>query len=488
MDHASLLRDAVNTATARGATYVEARYGRHTQETVRFSDGRRFGPGRRVTHGWSVRLVSKGAWGFASTSDVSMDALPGLIAAAFEISEASRSAGGRPVELSPHEPVVAEHRAIGQVDPFSVSMSDRADLMGAIHAEMATVDGITSTRGSLDFHREVMELITSEGTEILHEIGIVGGGYLARASTESETAMRSFPHHGGADYATGGFEWYEAMDFVGNATRTAREALLLLNAEACPRTTTTVILDPAMIGTALHETVGHATELDRILGEERDNFGSSFVQEHDIGSFPYASPAVSVTADATYPGGAGSYGFDGEGVPAQRLPLIADGVLVGALNSRESAAAIGTTSAGTGRAAGWARIPMARMTNLILEPGSKTLDELVANVDDGIYIVGDATTDIDDNRELCAFGGEIGWRIRRGELAEPVAKPIIFTDSHQLLRQADAVGRREESWITGIFGCGKGQPWQFLFTGQGGPPARFRNVAVGAPEGSKRHG
>lgn len=488
MDHTNLLRRAIDAASARGATYVEARYGRRNQETLGFADGRRVTAGRRHSEGWGIRVISGGAWGFASTSDLSEAVLDDLLADAFAIASATQLAGGAPVEMAPHEPVVAEHRAIGSIDPFSVSMADRAELMGSVHAEMRGVDGITATRATLDFHREVMELVTSEGTEISQEIAIVGGGYVARAAADGSLAMRSYPHHGGSDYATGGFEWFESMDFVGNAARTAREAVLLLSTDPCPSMTTTVILDPAMIGTVLHETVGHATELDRILGHERDNFGSSFVQVHDIGSFPYASPAVTVTADATYQGAAGSYGYDGEGVAAQRLPLITDGVLVGVTNSRESAAAIGTLSAGTGRVAGWSRIPMARMTNIVLQPGTKTLDELIADVDDGIYISGDATTDIDDNRELCAFGGEIGWRIRHGELAEPVARPVLFTDSHQLLRQADAVACEDESWVTGIFGCGKGQPWQFLFTGQGGPPARFRNVTVGAPDGHPFHG
>lgn len=483
MDHANLLRRAIDAASARGATYVEARYGRRSEETVGFADGRPVTAGRRCSDGWGIRIISGGAWGFASTADVSEAVLGELLTDAFAIADATRLAGGAPVTMAAHGPVVAEHQEIGSIDPFSVSMADRVELMGSVHAEMQGVDGITATRATLDFHREVMELITSEGTEIRQETGIVGGGYVARAAGNGFGAMRSYPHHGGSDYATGGFEWFESMDFVGNAARTAHEAVLLLNADPCPSMTTTVVLDPAMVGTVLHETVGHATELDRILGHERDSFGSSFVQVHDIGSFPYASPAISVTADATLPGGAGSYGFDGEGVAAQRLALITNGVLVGVTNSRESAAAIGTSSAGTGRVAGWSRIPMARMTNVVLQPGTKTLDELIADVDDGIYITGDATTDIDDNRELCAFGGEIGWRIRRGELAEPVARPILFTDSHQLLRQADAVGSEDESWVTGIFGCGKGQPWQFLFTGQGGPPARFRNVTVGAPDG-----
>ena len=126
---------------------------------------------------------------------------------------------------------------------------------------------------------------------------------------------------------------------------------------------------------------------------------------------------------------------------------------------------------------------MARMTNVYLEPGDDTLESLIGDVEDGIYIATDAMTDIDDNRELCSFGGEIGWRIRSGRLAEPIKRPYVYTDTHSLLEACDGIGSADERVVTGILGCGKGQPWQFIFTGQGGPPARFRNVSVGPPRG-----
>ena len=129
---------------------------------------------------------------------------------------------------------------------------------------------------------------------------------------------------------------------------------------------------------------------------------------------------------------------------------------------------------------------MARMTTVALEPGDADLETLIGDIDEGIYITTDVVTDIDDNRELCSFGGEIGWRIRHGRLTEPIARPYLYTDSHRLLRSCDRIGSADESVVTGILGCGKGQPWQFIHTGQGGPPARFRNVSVGPPEGGIR--
>ncbi len=484
MEHSDLLRRGVEAATAKGAQYAEARYGRKKRQTMQFASGEPVGMGSQLLEGWSLRVLVDGYWGFAACNDLAETSADKLIVTAFELAAAAQSAGGPRAELAPVPTVKSEHLAIGEVDPFSVSVEDRVELMRSIHSAMSAVDGFSKSSGMFDFHLDVMELMTNEGMEITQHLGVIGGGYVAFAEGANGARSRSFPHHGGKDYATAGFEWTEDIGLLDNAERTAREAVDLTEAVDCPQGRTTVILDSSMIGTVLHETVGHATELDRIIGDERDNFGSSFVKLSDIGSFPYASSAVSINADATYPLAAGSYGYDAEGVKAQPLPIVDKGTLVGAMNSRESAAEAGTVPVGTGRAVDWTRIPMARMTNMVLLPGTGSTDDLIAEVDDGIYISGDATTDIDDNRELCAFGGEIGWRIRRGELAEVIDKPIMYTDSHQSLRQVDRVAGEEESWVTGILGCGKGQPWQFVFSGQGGPPARFRNVDVGFPGGA----
>lgn len=486
MEYGNLLRRGVEMAVARGAEYVEARYGRKHRHSTTFGSGTVATTGSQVSDGWGLRVLVDGYWGFAATSDTSEDHLAEVVAFALELAAVAKALGGPRAELAPVEKVITEHIALGHRDPLVVPVAERISLFEGVHEAMRTVAGLSGSKGMVDIHRDVMELVTSEGSEIIQHIGVVGGGYIAFAEGNGKIARRSFPHHGGKDYATAGFEWYDDTGFIENAERTAQQAVSLLGASPCPNGVMSVVLDPAMVGTVLHETVGHATELDRIIGDERDNFGSSFLSVDQIGSFPYASPAVSVFADATYPLAAGSYGYDAEGVAARPLPIIDHGVLVGAMNSRESAASTGAEPAGTGRAVDWTRIPMARMTNMVLQPGEGSVEDLIGGVDDGLLIVGDATTDIDDNRELCAFGGEIGWRIRRGELAEVVEKPIIYTDSHQLLRQVDRVAGVEESWVTGILGCGKGQPWQFVFSGQGGPPARFRNVTVGFPEGGVR--
>jgi len=481
MEHKGLLAEAVERGLEWGASYVEARYGRADRQLLSLSDGAVASSGSELDMGVGVRMLVDGYWGFAASGTAGDGLATALVEQAGMIARQAARGGALPAVLAPHDPVVDDVVEVGAVDPASVSIDERIDLLRGVHESMSQVPGVAGTRAQMGIHREFMELITSEGTEITQEWGVVGGGYVALAEGEGTRARRSYPHHGGWDYASAGFEYFQADSFHGAAPRIAQESVLLLDAEVCPSTTTTVVLDPAMIGTMLHETVGHATELDRILGDERDNFGASFVTVDRIGSFPYGAPIVNIVADATLPGGAGSYRYDAEGVPAQNIPIIENGILVNALNSRECAVAVNQPSNGTARASSWNRIPMARMTNVVLQPGDDTLESLIAGVDDGIYIVTDVMTDIDDNRELCSFGGEIGWRIRSGELAEPIVRPYLYTDTHEIQGSCDGIGSAAESVVTGILGCGKGQPWQFIFTGQGGPPARFRNIAVGPP-------
>ena len=475
MSHPESLRRAVDAALSQGAQHVEARYGRETREVLTLVDGEVSASRRDETAGVGVRVLVDGGWGFCAAAD---DDPTVLAERAIALARASSRVGSREVVLANVAAVKAEHKLVGERDPTNVSLQERLDLLRGVDAALS-VSGIVRREVNMEIRREEMLLVTSDGSEIQQELALVGGGFACKAQSNGRSATRTYPHHGGWSYATGGFEWFDEIDLEGAAPRIAAEALLLLDAKPFSSAVTTVILDPMMIGTLLHETVGHATELDRSLGEERESFGATFVTSERVGTYPYASPTVTVTADATYPGAAGSYRYDAEGAPATCVPLIEHGVLVGLSTSRECAAELGQATTGAARASSWNRIPMARITNLVLQPGEHTLESLIADVDDGVYIATDATTDIDDNRELCAFGGEIGWRIRHGRLSEPLSRPIIYGDTHSFLRNCDGVGSLEETQVSGIAGCGKGQPWQFVTTGQGGPPARFRNVQLG---------
>jgi TldD protein len=229
----------------------------------------------------------------------------------------------------------------------------------------------------------------------------------------------------------------------------------------------------------VHDSIGHPIELDRVFGTEAAYAGTSFLTTEKLGNFKYGSEHVNVVADATEPGGLGTFGFDDEGVPAQRTEIVRNGLFLGYLTSRETAAALGQRSNGAMRASGWNRIPLIRMTNVSLEPGDWTLDDMIADTDDGIYMETNRSWSIDDKRLNFQFGTEIGREIKNGKLGDLVKNATYTGITPQFWGSCDAVGNRDTWVVWGTPNCGKGQPQQTMGTGHGASPARFRNVKVG---------
>ncbi|MBI4723148.1 MAG: TldD/PmbA family protein, partial [Candidatus Stahlbacteria bacterium] len=225
--------------------------------------------------------------------------------------------------------------------------------------------------------------------------------------------------------------------------------------------------------------VGHPTELDRVFGTEVSCAGTSHLTPDKLDKFCFGSPIVTITADATLPGGLGSFGYDDEGIPAQRSYIIKDGVFSGYLTSRETAPLIGQKSNGTMRAAGWSNIPLIRMTNINLEPGNWKLDDLIADTDDGVYICSPTMPSIDDKRLNYHIGSEVGWRIKNGKLTEIIKRPSYTGISYEIWQNCDAICGKEEWELWGVTGCGKGDPMQGMHVGHGASPARFRKIKVG---------
>ena len=278
------------------------------------------------------------------------------------------------------------------------------------------------------------------------------------------------------------------MDLEGNAERIASEAVALLTAETCPTKVTTLILGPTQLALQVHESCGHPTELDRVFGSEAAFAGTSFLTTDQLGSLRYGSPAVNLTADATNPGGLGTFGYDDEGVPAQRVPLVREGIFVGYLSSRETAVKLArlrgedpseARSGGAMRASGWNRIPLVRMTNINLEPGEWAFDDLIADTDDGIYMETNRSWSIDDKRLNFQFGTELAYEIKDGKLGRLLKNPIYTGMTPQFWGSCDAICSAEHWRVWGTPNCGKGQPAQIAHTGHGVAPARFRNIQVG---------
>jgi TldD protein len=291
---------------------------------------------------------------------------------------------------------------------------------------------------------------------------------------------RSYPSSFDGQFENRGYEMVHELPLVENAPKIGTEAVQLLSAEQCPRGQMDLILGSSQLALQIHESCGHPTELDRALGSELNYAGGSFLTTDKLGTFKYGSPIVNITADSVSPGGVGTFGYDDEGVPAQKWDLVKDGMFVGYLTSKETAAAVGEArSRGAMRAQGWHRIPLIRMNNVSLQPGEWTLDDLVADTANGVYMEINRSWSIDQLRYNFQFGTEIGWLIENGKMTRMLKNPTYQGLTPEFWGSCDAICDFKH-WVQwGLPNCGKGEPGQTISTGHGASPARFRNVQVG---------
>jgi TldD protein len=467
---------AIEAAKRAGATYADARVVLTETESWSVSGREVSSPSRSYDFGIGVRVIAGGAWGFAASWEVTEESAAALGKRAVEIARAGAILRSRPVELAPAEALTATYSTPVEIDPFALDADTKREFLLGAAAPMLDVDGVTSANGSLDFRRQTQRLVSSEGAMIRQVIVQSGAGI---AAAVGGAVTRSYPTSQGGQFGTGGFEFVRAIDFAGNARRIAEEAVALGKAPECPTGEMDLILDGPEVSLLIHESVGHALELDRVFGSEANFSGTSFATTDKLGKLQYGSKTVNIVSDPTAPGGLATYGYDDEGVRAYRADLIRDGVLVNYLSSRETAQRIGKTSTAAMRADGWGNVPLIRITNVNLSPGEPTLDELIADTKQGIFMSGSTSWSIDDRREGLRMGCEVGRRIEGGKLGEMVKSPGYSGNTLGIWNSCDAVCNKEHWRIWGTANCGKGQPGQNARTGQGAAPARFRRVRIG---------
>ena len=370
-----------------------------------------------------------------------------------------------------------------QKDPFAIPLETKVGILTEATQEMGKVKGLHLARGAMDLLRQTSWFLSSEGSDIEQTVTHTSGGIEATAIDGADVQHRSYPSSTRGHIGAAGFELVEGIDLQENARRTAEEAVALLSAPECPDAVTTLVIDGNQVMLQVHESVGHPTELDRVLGMEAAFAGTSFVGIPDVGSLRYGSDIVNITSDATIPGGLGTFAYDDEGVEAQRVDLVKNGILTGFQSSRETAAAAGQDrSNGTMRAEGWENFPLIRMTNINLLPGEGSFEDLLADVDDGIYMATNKSWSIDDKRKNFQFGCEIAWEIKNGKLGRMLKNPRYTGITPIFWASCDAIAGPEEWKVWGTPNCGKGQPGQTMRVGHGTSPARFRNVAIGTSQ------
>ncbi|HPO72779.1 MAG TPA: TldD/PmbA family protein, partial [Armatimonadota bacterium] len=383
------------------------------------------------------------------------------------------------VDLAPVEPARGRFEMPCRKDPFEVPLEEKISLLLDADAALRREPRVTVSEARMAFFREEKTFASTEGAYLEQVKTESGAGVAATATESGEAQTRSYPAAFGGDFAAAGYEFIESLDLEQGAETAGQEAAALLDAPQCPSGVTDLILEGQQLALQIHESCGHPVELDRVFGTEASYAGTSFLTTDKLDTFQYGSDAVTLVADATIEGGLGSFAYDDEGVPAQRVPLVEEGIFRGYLSSRETAARIGRTSSGAMRADGWNRIPLIRMTNINLEPGDWSLDEMIEETQEGLLLSTNRSWSIDDKRLNFQFGTEAAWEIRNGRLGRLLKNPTYTGITYQFWRACDAVARREEWRVWGIPNCGKGEPCQVAHVGHGASAARFRGVRVG---------
>ena len=475
-----LIDRALDAADRGGASYTEVRVAERETEQLTVKNGALEAATANASAGFGIRVLVDGAWGFSSSRSLEPAEADRVASEALEIARASGLARKSPVELDDTPPVTDTYRTPYDEDPFSVSLDDKLRILMDADANMARVPGVAIRESNLSAGRERKTFATSAGAWIEQEIVEAGGGIEATAVNDSEMQQRSYPNSFGGQSVTGGFEAVRALDLAEHAQESAELAVALLDAPQCPSGEMDLILDSTQVALQIHESCGHPTELDRVFGTEASFAGTSFLTTDKLNQLRYGSELVNIDADATAPGGLGTFGYDDEGVPAQNVPLISGGMLVGYLTSRETAPRIGRRSMGSARAWSWSHIPLIRMTNINLRPGDAgSLEDLIADTRDGIFMSINKSWSIDDRRLNFQFGDQAGWVIKNGKRTQLVRNPTYTGITPQFWGSCDAICGADEWTLWGLPNCGKGEPMQVGHVGHGAAPARFRGVKVG---------
>src|SRR5438874_10860053 len=364
---------ALDTAKLRGATYADARLMHIRQRDLTTKNGAVGTLAQSESIGIGIRVLANGAWGFASTDKLTREGVAACAAQAVSIAKASALAKRGDVKMVPEDAYIDSWQAPMRKDPFEIPLETQLDLLLKADVRMRAVKGVTLTETDMQFRKIDIWFASSIGSRIHQRKVISGGGIAATSFKGSEIQKRSYPNSFGGQYALAGYELIESLELPRHAPRVAEESIALHSAAQCPEKTGTLLLHGNQLGLQIHESVGHPIELDRVLGQAATFAGTRLLTLDKLNKLKYGSEIVNVVVDARldHGPGLGSFAYDDEGVPAQCTDIIKDGKFRGYLSNRETAHLIGLArSSGTMRTESWNRLPIIRMTNVSLLPGT----------------------------------------------------------------------------------------------------------------------
>ena len=477
---------ALNEAKRLGCSYSDIRFTRNRAQTIGVRNGQilRGGGGfsggdATETYGFGVRVIHGGVWGFASSPLVTPEEIKRVTAIATDVARASAIAKKRDVQLAP-VPAYDEYWEVKiEKDPWEVPLEEKVEMLRGVTSAMQETPAVLFAVASVGFEHEWKYLATSEGSFIEQVFHFVNYEANATARTGTQVKTRTFEGLAGA-----GYEALVKANLAGQAERIAAEAVEHSMAKPVGQGLKDLVLLPSHLALTIHEIVAHATEVDRIAGYEANYAGTSFVKIADLGKLKYGSKHFNISADRTFPTGMATVGFDDDGVKSQKWPIVKDGILVGLQTNRETAHLIGEKeSRGCTFANHWRNYPFLRMPNIQLEPGPKgspTVEQMIADVKDGVLVDGSGSFSIHQQRYNGQFGGDAFWEIKNGKKTRMVTDFTYNAITTDFWANLDAVGPPESWEHHGLTGDAKGQPMQVNHPSHGSAPCLIRKIMVGA--------
>ena len=433
-------------------------------------------PSLAQSRGAHISLSDRGGMAYAATSTLTREGLRAAIEQALQWLEVSRRHALIAAGRVPRPPRPGSYASTVKTSWEAWSLAEKLTLLQDINRSLKIADAIVDWQAHLSRRRTEVMLVTSDSVAIEQQFDYIIPGYAAVANKGAQTQMRTGGGWGSA--RQGGLEQLAAFDFPDSARQVAEEAIALVGAPECPRTIADLLLMPSQMMLQIHESIGHPLELDRILGDERNYAGTSFVTLDMFGSYRYGAELLNVTFDPTIAPEMASYGFDDEGMPAERAWLIREGILLRPLGGAVSQTRAGVAGVANARACDWNRPAIDRMANLNLEPGTSSLDELIGAIEYGVLMETNRSWSIDDSRNKFQFGCELGRLIENGELKGLVRNPNYRGISATFWRNLAAVGDAGTFEVWGTPNCGKGEPNQMIQVGHASPACVFRDVEI----------
>ena len=482
-DPETLALAGIDAARSAGAQYADARVGRYRRQSVSTRERQVTGVSDAESFGIGIRALVDGAWGFAATNELTVDAIARTAAEAVRTARAAKRAQRRPVELAPVAPAKGTWQTPIEVDPLEIPIEDKVALLLAANASALKVRNVRYATSGIASLREVKTLATTDGTLVTQTFYRIAPQFSATAigngdfqSYNEELAPRG-----------AGWEYVTSLDMPTNGERWAALAAEKLGAKSVDVGRYDLVLDPRNLWLTIHESVGHPTELDRAMGYEANYAGTSFVAppEAVINKLQFGSELMNIRADRTQEQSLSRTGWDDEGVPADEWTIIERGTFKDYQTTREQAAWIAPLtgvrrSHGCSFAQSWADVPFQRMPNISLLPNDKdvSMNDIISGTDRGIMVTNRGSYSIDHQRYNFQFGGQAYWEIRGGKVTGMLKDVAYQATSTDFWRSLDMLGGRSTYYLGGSFNDGKGEPGQSNSVSHGCPAARFRNINI----------